>query len=274
MRPDQYIRQATAYIADPVRAEDARRELNAHLAEAVEAGLAAGLERDEAEAEAVLRMGDPGALSWELAVSHHRHLPWRIYLITPLVGLLWVHLPLVEGRNGGLLWVVTMVVLGVSLARVIRAGRNPLVTLRVDVRAKRLWVSRNATRPAILAGAAAGILTALFSLLTEVWYGLVRQSSPITLLNWLGPALLAVALAAVFRTVLHLHPKVVVGIAILAFPFALITLSLLLYLSPWLDLAAGPSAWLLKSSLFTSGTLGLWSMTDRAERPANAMRPL
>lgn len=273
MRPEEYVRRATAYITDPTRADDARRELRAHLSEAVQAGLDAGPDREAAEAGAVRLMGDPKALAWELGLAHHRHLPWRIYL-TPLLALFGLHLWLVDrwGGDGGLYWVFLAVVLGLYLAPLARTGSNPLVSLILDLRAKRLWVEVRAARGAVMAGLALGFLAA--ALVTVVGSRYVRESRSLAefFLHWWLPGLTAFGTAALIRRALGLELKVVWGVAILSFLPALVAISALLSYSPWADLAMSLDSWLIETPWFAIAGLSLWRMMIREGRSPSLLR--
>lgn len=71
MRWDEYVEDATAAIASRQRARDVRGELRDHLESSVESLMAAGMERDKAEEEAMRRLGPVDLLARQFR-RHYR----------------------------------------------------------------------------------------------------------------------------------------------------------------------------------------------------------
>ncbi|HEY3363516.1 MAG TPA: permease prefix domain 1-containing protein [Symbiobacteriaceae bacterium] len=158
MWADDYLRQATAQITDPVAALAACRELKEHLEEARDELVARGIDLETAEVVAITRMGPPEALAVSLAEVHHRHLSWRLYLAPlPIVGLLVSLL----GQPIYLIkfWWLNRFWLALLLLCV-APGWATLhrlwVRVRIDVRAKWRWLQDQPMRAAVASGTAMG----------------------------------------------------------------------------------------------------------------------
>ncbi|MGE5675642.1 MAG: permease prefix domain 1-containing protein [Mycobacterium leprae] len=182
---ETYIQEATAYIADPMRAVEAQKELRAHIAEAVADLTAQGIDPDTAEEVAITRMGAARTVAIPLAMAHHRHLPWRHYLaILPLSCMIAVLLLWESPYDWWRLELGWLPVLAFCLWPSPDVLRRFWRLLVVDIRAKFHWVKGQPLRSALISGGAAGLAAGL------AFCVVVVQHAP-------GGAILIVPLAAV-----------------------------------------------------------------------------
>ncbi len=185
---DDFLRQATGLVQDPIAAEDARRELQSHLEEATARHLAAGLPESEAARAAARDMGDGRTIALGLAGVHNRPLPWRWYagafllLFAAVLGLAQWSLRAAEGgyvvipvSGGGgqtipgiplapaiVLFLLTGLVCLLPRRRETFAFLSHLAeATRVDLAAKEIWLSSLDLRLEGLSGSAAGLLTGI-----------------------------------------------------------------------------------------------------------------
>lgn len=273
LRIREYLNQATAYIEDPEKTLEVRRELQAHLDEAIAEGTGHGLDPTSAELAAVDRMGSAHALAVQLAAAHHTHWPWRIYLSpVAVLGLVllpekwkpWMH---------GLLWGL----LGYSLLPSLATMRRWIWLLYIDVAAKYCWIKLQPMRSALISGAPGGLAAGLsFSLIPVVsrlvyshgWYErLVPPGfwSALAGLSWLvllAPVLAGLLAVAVTRRFLSGDLVLTGASAALAFPLGSLP-SLM-----WLWDSAGPFIWLLFNLLFALVALAVGWMARAASHAA------
>lgn len=140
MRAREYVDKATEYITDPERKLAARRELQAHLDEAMADALGKGLDHDTAELVAVGRMGAPEGVALDLAETHHKHLPWRYYAaVVPAITLIGLHLSRNDKFSNFWWWAFLLLCLLPTRDAIGRWQR----LLLVDLRAKQSWLQRH-----------------------------------------------------------------------------------------------------------------------------------
>lgn len=160
MRASEYIERATAYIADPARVLEVRRELEEHLKEASTEVEAMGIEPETAELVAVARMGPPEKVALDLAEAHHRHLPWRHYLAIVPAMVLALSYPADHrfvSEAAPFWWIVLVICLSPGWSTIARWS----TILRLDAYAKIRWVLRQPRRMPLVVGLCTGGLTGL-----------------------------------------------------------------------------------------------------------------
>ncbi len=161
MRIHEYLDKVTAHMADAEKALEVRRELQAHLDEAMAEAMGQGLDATSAELVAVGRMGAPEDLAVQLAATHHAHLPWRHYLApVALLGLLvlvW-NVPFEWNEK---LYLCMGAVLVFSLASRPATLKRWMRFLYIDMVAKYQWAQRQPLRAALVSGGASGLAAGL-----------------------------------------------------------------------------------------------------------------
>lgn len=197
MRASEYIDKATAFIASGALALEVRRELEAHLKEAIAEVEAQGIDPETAELVAVARMGDPSQVAIDLAEAHHQHLPWRHYLaVIPVMVLLFGNLFANQFQRGpmNLIWLTVLVLCLVPDLSILKGWA---LRLWLDASAKLHRVGRISLRAPLVAGlASGGVAGALFAAAASAHLG--------DFLFFLGvfvlPFCASVAMLSFFRT--------------------------------------------------------------------------
>ncbi|HLN61662.1 MAG TPA: permease prefix domain 1-containing protein [Symbiobacteriaceae bacterium] len=281
MRIHEYIEKATAYIADPEKALEVRRELQAHLDEAITEAMGQGLDATSAELVAVGRMGAPEALAVELAAAHHNHLPWRHYL-APFAVLAFLFLDRYAPYMGNqYLYFCTGAMLTICVVPRPATVKRWVRFLSIDLVAKSQWVQRQPLRAAVVSGGASGLAAGLlFGALPAIgqfvyssgWYDLFVPTAlwpVLSRLSWLilfAPLLPWLLGLAIARRRVKADPVVTGVISALAFPLG--SLPGLL----WLWGGAAPFFWFASTVYFAFAVVAVGWITRTLSRVFPTLR--
>jgi hypothetical protein len=254
---DEYLRDVTRLVRDPVKATEIYQELRAHLEEVKAEVMAGGVEPETAEAVALTRMGPAEKLALSLAEAHHRHLPWRHYLAVVPVACLLVTLTM-WGERGGkaelALWWVLLLLICLFPSRAVWPKLYNLVL--VDIRSKLAWLQGQPVRAAAIAGALTGAVTCV-ALITALTGGHPNRL-PMVLFVTAAPTLLGILWMR-----WRYQVPVFLTAAFAALGFSAVCLPFVLFQE---STRYGLVIWVTISAVYTLGAMALGWATQFAER--------